>query len=159
MPRRWTIDPIKVLERFPTQEVCIKRLERARWAQQPSCPHCGSDKVARKRENDRVGRWNCHSCKSSFNALSGTIFQGARIPLKKWFAAIAIMLHAKNPVSSHQLGRDLNINQSTAHRMGRRIGKALKEDRAFLKGIVESENTGIDAASARGRSAFAKPSS
>ena len=137
------MDLVRVFEQFSTQEDCIEHLEIARWGDQPCCPHCGSDKVARKQENERVGRWNCHSCKSSFNVLSGTIFQGTRIPLQKWFLAIAILLNAKKSVSSHQLGRDLGVNQPTAHRMGMQIRKAMIDDSVFLNGIVEADETYI----------------
>jgi transposase-like protein len=63
---------ITIFQRFPDQEACIEYLERIRWADEAACPHCGSVKVARKEDSGRVGRWNCHDCKSSFNVLAGT---------------------------------------------------------------------------------------
>lgn len=135
------MDLIKVMARFPTQEACIEYLEDVRWGECPICPHCGSDKVARKRENRRVGRWNCHGCKSSFNVLSGTIFQKTKVPLQKWFLGIAILLNAKKSVSSHQLARDLDMNQGSAWYMAMRIRKAMVDDEAFLLGIVEADET------------------
>ena len=106
------MDLVTVFERFPHQEACISHLETARWGDTPVCPHCNSEDVARKKENRRVGRWNCHKCKSSFNVLSGTIFQQTKIPLQKWFLGITIYLNAKKSVSSYQLSRDLRISQS-----------------------------------------------
>ncbi len=44
--------------------------------------------MARKNELDKVGRWNCHACKSSFNVLPDTIMQKTKIPLQTWFLAI-----------------------------------------------------------------------
>ena len=96
------MDLVTVFERFPTQEHCIEHLEKARWGDNPVCPFCSSDKVARKHENDRVGRWNCHKCHNSYNVLAGTIFKATRIPLQKWFLAISILLNAKKSVSSCQ---------------------------------------------------------
>ncbi|MCY3992088.1 MAG: IS1595 family transposase [Caldilineaceae bacterium] len=135
------MDIITVFERFPTQQACIDHLENARWGDSPVCPFCGSDSVARKRENDRVGRWNCHKCHNSYNVLTGTIFKGTRMPLQKWFLAIAILLNAKKSVSSYQLARDLNLNQPTAYRMAMQIRKAMVEDEVFLYGIVEADET------------------
>ena len=132
-----------IYRQFPTQEACISHLEKARWAGEPTCPFCGSDRVARKRENDRVGRWNCHKCHNSYNVLTGTIFKGTRVDLQLWFLAIAILLNAKKSVSSLQLGRDLGINPRTAYRMGMQIRKAMKDDAVFLKGIVEADETYI----------------
>ena len=118
-------------------------LEQARWGDNPTCPFCESDKVARKQENNRVGRWNCHACHNSYNVLSGTIFKATRVPLQKWFVAIAIYLNAKKSVSSYQLSRDLKINQPTAWRMGMQIRKAMVDDAVFLNGIVEADETYI----------------
>ena len=137
------MDLITVFEKFPTQEACIAHLEKSRWGDEPVCPFCGSDKVARKQENNRVGRWNCHACHNSYNVLSGTIFKATRVPLQKWFLAIAIYLNAKKSVSSYQLSRDLKINQPTAWRMGMQIRKAMVDDSVFLNGIVEADETYI----------------
>ena len=67
------------VERFSDQEKCIKHLEEVRWGGQPECPYCESEKVAPKQERHKIGRWNCHTCKSSFNVLSGIVFQGTQI--------------------------------------------------------------------------------
>lgn len=91
------------IEKFSDQASCIKHLETVPWGDTPECPYCESHHVAPKREGDKVGRWNCHICKSSFNMLSGTVFQGTKIPLQKWFVAIALMINAKKSFSSHQL--------------------------------------------------------
>lgn len=137
------MDIVTIFERFPTQQHCIDHLEKARWNSEPTCPFCGCDRVARKRENDRVGRWNCHSCRNSYNVLTGTIFMATRIPLQKWFLAISILLNAKKSVSSYQLSRDLNITQRTAYRMAMQIRKAMVDDSVFLNGIVEADETWV----------------
>ena len=66
---------ITIFNQFPNQQSCIAHLESIRWPEQAFCPLCDSDRVARKVENEVVGRWNCHKCKSSFNVLSGTNLQ------------------------------------------------------------------------------------
>lgn len=134
---------ITVCEKFPTQEACIDHLESIRWPDKTVCPLCGSDHVARQQDGDRVGRWKCYGCKSSFNVLSGTIFQGTKIPLQKWFVAIAILLNAKKSVSSCQLARDLGMNQKSAWYMAMRIREAMVDRDAFLLGIVEADETYI----------------
>ena len=53
------MDLIKVFQRFPDHASCIEHLERVRWPHVPACPLCGAVNVARKAENDRIGRWNC----------------------------------------------------------------------------------------------------
>lgn len=137
------MDLVTIFEKFPNQEACIAHLEIARWGDTPVCPHCGSEDVARKKENDRIGRWNCHACKSSFNVLSKTIFQQTKIPLQKWFLAISIYLGAKKSVSSYQLARNLNISQSAAWELGMKIRQGMVDDDAFLSGIVEADETWV----------------
>lgn len=133
---------LTIFKRFPDQEACIAHLEKVRWAGFPSCPYCGVATVARKSDSGRTGRWNCYGCKSSFNVLSGTIFEKTRIPLQKWFLAIGILVNAKKSVSSFQLARDLDMNQKTAWYMQQRIRAAmLTTEGELLQGIVEADET------------------
>lgn len=134
---------IDIFKRFPDQESCIAHLEEQRWGDTPVCPLCGSIKVARKRENQLVGRWNCHDCHSSFNVLSKTIFQKTKVPLQKWFLAFALLSNAKKSVSSHQLARDLELTQPTAWYMAQRIRRAMADDMYtyMLGGTVEADET------------------
>ncbi len=136
---------IDVFYRFPTQESCIEHLERIRWGNDPYCPHCGCMNIARKSDGDRVGRWNCHDCHSSFNVLNGTIFCKTQVDLQKWFLAIALMINAKKSLSSHQLARDLQLTQPTALFTQHRIRAAmLDQGKAdMLQGIIEADETYI----------------
>ena len=130
-----------LLDTFPDQLACITHLEDIRWNGEPECPYCHSKDVQRKKENNLVGRWNCHECTSSFNVLSGTIFEKTRVPLQKWFAAISLVVNAKKSLSSHQLSRDLRLNQKTAWYILQRIRKAMGKKDTLLKGIVEADET------------------
>lgn len=134
---------IQIFTKFPDQEACIEHLEKWRWNDSPACPHCNTSHVERKNENDRVGRWNCHECKSSFNVLSGTIFEKTSTPLQKWFLAIGLMVNAKKSLSCYQLSRDLDIPKSTAHRIQQKIRAqmASEQDGIVLQGIVEADET------------------
>ena len=133
---------ITIFSLYPDQEACIDHLETVRWHGEPNCPHCGSVEVARKAERHRIGRWNCRGCKSSFNVLSGTIFEKTKVELQKWFLAVGLVVHAKKSLSSHQLARDLDLNQKTAWYMQQRIRAAMAADQApMLQGIVEADET------------------
>ena len=133
---------IHLCQQFPDQQACIAHLERLRWPVQAVCPLCGSDHVARKADKVRVGRWNCHDCKSRFNVLLGTIFRGTHLPLQTWFLAIALMVHTKKSLSSHQRARDLGLGQRSAWSMQQRIRQAMATDeRHLLQGIIEADET------------------
>ena len=137
------MDLMTVFQRFPDHGACIEHLERVRWPHTPACPHCGAVNVGRKADGDRIGRWNCHACHSSYNVLSGTIFEKTRIELQKWFLAISIIYNAKNSVSSHQLARDLDLNQKTAWYMAIRIRRAMVVEWPLLAGILEADEAYI----------------
>lgn len=133
-----------VMERFPDDESCIAHLEKIRWGDKPTCPYCESENVARKKEKDKIGRWNCHLCKSSFNVLAKTMFQGTHIPLQKWFVGIALVVNAKKSLSSSQLGRDLGLNQRSAWYMMHRIrAEMARKSPTLLQGIIEADETYI----------------
>ena len=137
------MDLITVVNRYPDQESCIAHLELARFDKRGAfCPYCGGTKVARKRENSRVGRWNCYECGSSFNVLQGTIFQKTKIPLQKWFVAVALMIGAKKSLSSHQMARSLDMSQRTAWYLMQRIRAGMaSEEQALLRDIIEVDET------------------
>lgn len=84
---------ISISQRFPHEQGCMEYLEEKRWGQQPCCPR--------------------HGCKSSFNVLSGTIFERTMVPLPKLFLAIGLMVHAKKSLPSCQLIRDVGRNIKT----------------------------------------------
>lgn len=137
---------IEVMKRFPDQESCIEHLEKVRWGNKPECTHCGSKKVNtryEKKEN-KIGRYNCQDCKASFKVTCNTIFHGTRQPLQKWFLAISLMMNAKKSISSHQMARDLELNQMTAWSMMQKIrAEMARKGGVLLTGIVEADETYI----------------
>ena len=139
------MDLVKIMETFPTQEDCIAYLERLRWHGSPECPQCESTHVRRRNEHaiGRIGRYNCHECKSTFKVTHGTLFQGTKIPLQKWFLAISLMANAKKSLSSCQLSRDLGLKQKTCWRMMMSIRAEMGKDNVLLQGIVEADETYI----------------
>ena len=140
------MDLLQVIERFPTQEACVAHLEKIRWGDTPYCPHCGSTSVGKRTENEigRIGRYNCHECHATFKVTCGTVFHGTKIALQKWFIAIVLIMNAKKSLSSHQLARDLDMNQKTAWYLMTRIRSEMaKKGGALLQGIIEADETYI----------------
>lgn len=131
---------IQIFKQFPDQESCIKHLEQKRWNNKPVCPYCQSDNT---NPLPKELRHHCNGCRKSFSVRIGTIFDDTRLPLQKWFLAIALMLNAKKGLSSCQLARDIETRQATAWSMMHRIRKAMKQDTSLLSGIVEMDETYI----------------
>ena len=131
-----------VLERFPTERSCYEFLEEMRYKDNAFCPYCASVNVAKKKERKKLGRWNCHDCNSSFRVTQGTLFQGTKIPLQKWFLGIVLIANAKKSLSSCQLARDLGMNQKSAWYMMVRVrAEMASKNDVILQGIIEADET------------------
>lgn len=128
-------------EYFKDEQTCLDYLAEQRWGGNVSCPHCNHDKVYKL--NGANKRFKCASCKKHFTAKAGTIFEDSKISLRKWFAAIYMVLSHRKGISSYQLGRNLGITQKSAWFMGMRIRNAIKQGtfERQLSGTVESDET------------------
>lgn len=131
-------DFLKVL---PDEQACIKYFEKWRWKGVIISPFDPNSKVY-KCSNDR---YKCKNTGKYFNAKTGTIFEGSKIPLEKWFYVLYNFVNHKEGISSHQLARDIGVNQRSAwfmlHRL--RLGFESPIFKEILKGIVEIDETFI----------------
>lgn len=132
-----TMDLISLMQQFSSNTYCIQQLEKIRWAEGPVCHYC---KSTRSSAMPSENRHKCLACNRSYSVLQGTIFEGTKITLSKWFMAIYLIADAKKGISSLQLSRHINVNKDTAWSMQRRIRKAMEED-YYLQGIVELDET------------------
>jgi transposase-like protein len=132
---------IEIYRRFPTQDDCLKHLEKVRWDGDPTCPYCGADTVCEKTEQDRRSRLQCWSCKKSFSVTVGTIFHNSHIDLQRWFLLISLMFSAKKGLSAMQAARCLELRRPTVWSMMHRIRGAMKDNGELLSGIVEMDET------------------
>ena len=98
-------------EAFGTEEQCRAALLRLRWPGGFLCPCCGhrGHCVLAGR-----GLYQCNRCKKQTSPTAGTIFHATKLPLTLWFAAIHLIVTAKNGISSVELGRRLGVKQPTA---------------------------------------------
>ncbi|WP_018620216.1 IS1595 family transposase [Spirosoma luteum] len=127
-------------ERFPDELSCKRYIAKLRWNGQPVCPHCGNKKKSYAFSN---GDYKCATCRKHYTVRIGTIFEDSKVPLKKWLIAAYLITAHKKGISSHQLGRDLDVTQRTAWFMLHRLKHAMKT-RTFdvpLEGVVEADET------------------
>lgn len=129
---------IEIFKQFPTQESCVKHLEKIRWGDKPICVYCGSTNT-----NPLVKelRHHCNGCRKSFSITVGTIFHHTAVPLQKWFLLISLMQNAKKGLSACQAARDIEVRRPTVWSMMHRIRKGMGSDNSLLSGIIEMNKT------------------
>ena len=94
-------------------------------------------------------------------AHGGQIFHATKLPLTLWFAAIHLIVTAKNGISSVELGRRLGIKQPTAWAVKHKIMAVMarREGETPLTGRVEMDDAylgGVRSGGKRGRGAAGK---
>lgn len=125
------------------------KLESIVWPNGAVCPHCGGvEKIYRIKPNPekrvRHGLHKCGHCRKQFTATVGTIFEGSKVPLHKWFQAAFLMASSKKGISSNQLARTLDVTVKTAWFMSHRLREAMRGgDLDPMSGVVEVDETFI----------------
>jgi transposase-like protein len=110
---------ISFAQQFVTEGLCFDYLEELRWGGEPECPLCGS--AAYKLKVRQVYKCKNQSCQRQFTARVGTIFEGSKLPLRKWFLAVYWLIAHKKGMSSLQAARKLDITQKTAWHLLERL--------------------------------------
>ena len=137
---------------FNDESAAREELERTRWPNGPTCPHCGNfdqakiAKVEGKKQSHRPGLYYCNECKGQFTVTVGTVFERSKVPLSKWWLAVHLLASSKKGMSAHQLHRMLGVTYKTAWFMAHRIREAMREGsfEAPLGGtgkVVEADET------------------
>jgi transposase-like protein len=147
---------IELQNKYNTHDKCIAHLEEVRWHGEPQCPHCEStgvtarakmkkSKRGRKRKHaekaTKTPKYHCNSCNKDFTVLYGTIFEGSKMPLQKWFMLISIMLNARKGVSAMNIMRDLGITYKSAWYSAMRVRCAMLDQADMLEGVVEMDES------------------
>ena len=121
---------------------CEAKMARMKWENgEPVCPKCGGTHIGRIASR-RMYQCKDKDCRKQFSVKVGTIFEDSPLGLDKWFVAVWCIANAKNGISSHELGRALDITQKSAWFMLHRIREAMRSE-SFEKmdGEVEADET------------------
>lgn len=134
-----TITTILKYQKYPRRIAELFR--RHRWGNGIMCQKCGSRWIKRhQRLHTGVCKYRCQACRRIFSDLSGTVFEGTKIPLWKWLYTLSAFLSVSG-INSIALSQQLSVNQKTAWRMLTAIRKSLLSYQPMLKGIVEADES------------------
>lgn len=135
---------LEAVRHFSDQDVCHRYMVSVKWPDgRVACPKCGSANVGEIKSR-RMFQCKAKDCRKQFSTKVGTIFEDSPLGLDKWFVAVWCIANAKNGISSHELGRALDVTQKTAWFMLHRVRLAMRTG-TFQKfsGEVESDESGI----------------
>ena len=125
-------------EAFGAEEQCRSALSRLRWPDGFVCPACGH-----RGHCVLAGRslYQCYRCKKQTSSTAGTIFHATKLPLTLWFAAVHLIVTAKNGISSVELGRRLGVKQPTAWTMKHKIMAVMARREAAISAARPSNRS------------------
>lgn len=128
-----------LFEAFPNEESCIAYLENKRWKDgKIISPFDSTSKVYKRGD----GMYRCKNTGKNFNVRIGTIFEGTKLPLRKWFVAIYLLCNHKKAISSTQLMKDIGVTLKTAWFMLHKIRRTFHVIHNIkLDGEVELDET------------------
>lgn len=140
---------------FKEELDCYRFLENQWWeGGAPVCPYCDCTRFYSVKSRSKIMKdaptYRCanRSCLLHYTVKTGTIFEGSKIELRKWFQAIYELTTSKKGISSVELGTRLGISQKSAwlinHKLRDMIAKELNSDTEFMGGggqIVEVDES------------------
>ena len=126
---------LEFTKKFGTEKQCEKFLIDKRFNGKVFCVYCNHNKVCKVAD----GRYKCSKCNNKFSIKVGTVFEGSKLGLDKWFMAIYFLTCSAKGISSNQLGKELGISQKSAWFMLHRLREVLNgsQKKNMFGGTVE----------------------
>jgi transposase-like protein len=122
---------------FKDEKTCYEFFEQIRWGGVPVCPHCGSVKyykVTPRGKLQDIPSYRCgiRECGLPFTVRTKSIFEGSKVPFRKWLQAAYEISTCKNGISSVELGTRIGVPQKTAWFINHRLRNMLIETEPTL---------------------------
>ena len=126
---------------FKDEKTCYEFYEKQRWEDGvPVCPHCGTArkayKVKARGKFTDIPSYRCSepACDLPFTVRTGSIYEGSKVELRKWFLAIYEITTSKKGISSVELATRLGVSQKTGWLMNHKIRTMLQDNATELLG-------------------------
>ena len=117
------LSPHEFQEYFRDRQRCMEYLFEQKYPDGYKCPRCGHGHGHHLAK--RGGMFQCGKCHYQESAKIGTVMQGSKIPLVKWFRAFYEVAVSKRGVSALELKYKLGVGYETAWRMLMKIRDAM----------------------------------
>jgi hypothetical protein len=142
---------------FPSEAACADYLERVRWPDGFSCPHCNAKgepyRFAAKPEVLR-----CRACQKDVSLTAGTVMHRSKQPLTTWFWAAYLVSTQTPGMSALQFQRQLGLSRyETAFQLLHKLRAGMirpdhdsigdpwpvEVDEAFIGGKTKGKGRGV----------------
>lgn len=133
---------------FHSEKVCYEFFEQQRWAGgAPICPHCGCDRFYKVKPRGKfkdIPSYRCanRECDLPFTVRTKSIYEGSKIPLRKWFLAAYEISTSKKGISSVELSVRIGVSQKSAWFINHRLRSMLRDTQPeLLRDVVSLDET------------------
>ena len=110
--------------KFSSEQQCVDTLFRARWPDGYRCPSCSHSQYYCI-QTRKLPLYECCSCSFQTSIIAGTIMEGSRTSLTRWFYAM-YLLAQPDGISSRRLSQVIQVTYKTAWLISRKIRHALE---------------------------------
>ncbi|WP_181438765.1 transposase [Paenibacillus sambharensis] len=100
-------------ELYQTEADCAAALYCAKWPEGFRCPRCGHHS-AYTLQTRRLPLYECTACHRQTSLTAGTVMEGSRTPLLKWFFAIYSICHSSASINAIKLAGLIQVTYKTA---------------------------------------------
>jgi len=121
---------------YDQEEICVRALFEMRWPDGFRCPRC-QHHSAYVITTRRLPLYECQVCRAQTSLIVGTVMEGSRTLLSKWFQAI--YLHARpGGVNAIQLAQIIGVTYKTAWLICHKLRYAMTQtdSEELLSGLV-----------------------
>jgi transposase-like protein len=127
--------------RFASDEACRAYIEKIRWPNGFSCPHCNAAKYWRTKR----GLMMCVECHRQTSVTAGTVFQDRHLSLRILFRVVWMVTNPKSGASAVEIQRMLGLTTyKSAWTLLQKLRRAMVgPGRDLLEGPVEIDETYI----------------
>ncbi|MCR8636159.1 transposase [Paenibacillus radicis (ex Xue et al. 2023)] len=128
-------DRLKVEElmgQFNTEQACADALYAAKWPNGFRCARCGH-LHAYKITTRRLPLLECRACHYQESLTAGTVMEGSRSSLRKWFHAIVLVSYNPGGVNAVQLGGAIGVTYKTAWLILHKLRHAMSQADTYIK--------------------------
>lgn len=132
---------VDFLDQYGTEVKCRRALFRSRWPEGFRCPKCAGSARSRFHRHGQV-YYQCSACRHQTSLVSGTVFEGTKLPLTTWFLAIHLLTSTKTNLAALELMRHLGVCYRTAWRLKHKVMQAMtaREETRQLNGLVQIDD-------------------